>query len=127
VQDGGADRCVLVVDDDSMIRAVVAEALELEGYGVVTATNGAEALDRVRANPPRAVVLDLMMPVMDGWQFLDACRKENLCADIPILVMSAYRHLGEQAPKLRATACIAKPFDLDVLLGAVDRLVKRAA
>lgn len=125
MQGGPTDACVLVVDDDNMIRDVVAEVLQLEGYGVVTASNGAEALDRVRVNPPAAVVLDLMMPVMDGWQFLDACRKDNLCAEVPILVMSAYRHLSERSARLQAAACIAKPFDLDVLVGAVDRLVKR--
>ncbi|MBV9173586.1 MAG: response regulator, partial [Chloroflexi bacterium] len=61
---------VLVVDDEPVIREVVAEALEFEGYAVETATNGAEALAKVRAHAPQAIVLDLMMPVMDGWAFL---------------------------------------------------------
>jgi two-component system response regulator MprA len=118
---------VLVVDDDDTIRGAVAEALELEGYAVATATNGAEALEQVRAGRPDAVVLDLMMPVMDGWAFLDACRREELCDGTPVLVMSAYRALPETASQLGARACIAKPFDLDVLLGAVERLLRRAA
>jgi two-component system chemotaxis response regulator CheY len=120
-------RCVLVVDDEEPIRATVTEALEMDGYQVSTASNGAEALEHVRAHHPDAVVLDLMMPVMDGWQFLEACRREELCASTPVLVMSAYRRLAETATTLGARACIAKPFDLDVLLGAVDRLTRAKA
>jgi two-component system, chemotaxis family, chemotaxis protein CheY len=118
---------VLVVDDDDGIRAAVADVLDLEGYKVITASNGVEALEQVRTGRPDAVVLDLMMPVMDGWTFMEACRREERCAETPVLVMSAYRNLAETAPNLGAKACIAKPFDLDVLLGAVERLVRRAA
>jgi CheY-like chemotaxis protein len=115
---------VLVADDDDGIRMAVADALAFEGYEVITATNGAEALEQVRSARPDAIVLDLMMPVMDGWQFMEACRNEKVCERTPVLVMSAYRHLGTTAPSLAANACIAKPFDLDVLLGAVERLVR---
>ena len=119
---------VLVVDDDDGIRTAVADALDFEGYEVITATNGVEALDRVRTARPNVVVLDLMMPVMDGWAFIEKCRTDELCDGTPVLVMSAYRHLATTAPCLGANACIAtKPFDLDVLLGAVERLVQRAA
>jgi CheY-like chemotaxis protein len=118
---------VLVADDDDGIRQAVADALDFEGYQVVTAANGAEALERVRTTRPAAVVLDLMMPVMDGWEFMEACRREQLCEGIPVLVMSAYQHLADTAPTLGANACIAKPFDLDVLLGAVGRLVEGRA
>jgi CheY-like chemotaxis protein len=58
---------VLVVDDEESIRAIVAEALEDEGSAVATARNGAEALIQVRASAPHGIVLDLMMPVLDGW------------------------------------------------------------
>lgn len=122
-----APKRVLVVDDDDGIRAAVAEVLDFEGYDVVTARNGAEALEQIRTARPDAVVLDLMMPVMDGWTFMEVCRKEELCDGTPVLVMSAYRNLAETAPNLGANACIAKPFDLDVLIGAVERLIRRAA
>jgi CheY-like chemotaxis protein len=115
---------VLVVDDDDTIRVTVADALQDEGYHVLTATNGAEALDQVAAEMPDAIVLDLMMPILDGWGFLKACRERQLCDGIPVLVMSAYRRLSESAPELKVRGCIAKPFDLDVLLGAVDRLIR---
>ena len=115
---------MLVADDDDAIRSAVADAFEMEGYRVLTAANGAEALEQVRTARPHAIVLDLMMPVMDGWEFLDACRKDALCEGTPIVVMSAYRSLAETSPTLGANASIAKPFDLDVLLGAVERLIQ---
>jgi CheY-like chemotaxis protein len=120
-------KLVLVVDDEAPIRETLADALEFEGYTVVTATNGFEALERVRGCQPAAVLLDLMMPIMTGWDFLRVCRKEQLCAQTPILVMSAYRRLAEESSTLGASACIAKPFDLDVLLAAIDHLVRRTA
>jgi DNA-binding response OmpR family regulator len=116
---------VLVVDDDENIRETVAQALDMDGYQVITATNGAEALEQVRLGRPDAVVLDLMMPVMDGWGVLEACQREELCAKTPVLVMSAYRKLVEVAPELGASAYMTKPFDLDVLLGAVERLLRQ--
>ena len=119
-----AAKRVLVVDDEETIRLTVAEALEDEGYEVVTAQNGAEALTRVRATAPDAVVLDLMMPVLDGWGFLQACRQEELCGKTPVLVMSAYRKLAEAGPaELRVDRIVAKPFELEALLMAVEELV----
>jgi CheY-like chemotaxis protein len=82
---------ILVVDDDPAIRDVVADILEMSDYAVRTAANGAEALEKIRAEPPAAVLLDLMMPVMNGWDFLRACRTETICARIPIAIMSAAR------------------------------------
>jgi two-component system, chemotaxis family, chemotaxis protein CheY len=117
-------KCVLVVEDDAMIRSALAGALSDEGYQVLTATNGLEGLEEVRRGAPDAVLLDLMMPVLDGWGFLAQCRHEQLCADTPVLVMSAYLRLPEIAGELKVRGCIAKPFDLDVLLGAVERLVR---
>jgi two-component system, chemotaxis family, chemotaxis protein CheY len=120
-------RRVLVVDDDDVIRDAVAEALELEGYSVGRARDGEEALGYLRSNAPHAIVLDLMMPGMDGWTFVERCREEALCAGIPIVVVSASHNLRTAARELRprgVSAVIAKPFELDVLIGAVERLVR---
>ena len=119
--------CVLVVDDEEPIRSTLTEALELEGYAVQAASNGAEAVELVRHFRPSAIVLDLMMPVMNGWEFLERCRRDARCNGTPVLVMSAYSKLPPEAATLGVKACIAKPFDLDVLLGAVDRIVRTAA
>src|SRR5438105_11335744 len=80
---------VLVVDDDPAIRGLVADALRGEGYSVDLAAHGREALDAMRARCPVTVVLDLMMPVMDGISFMEACLAEQLCGGVPIVVISA--------------------------------------
>lgn len=116
---------ILVVDDDDLIRETVAEALELDGFAVEKARNGREALEVVRSRRPNGIILDLMMPIMTGWQFLESCRADQLCDGIPVVVMSAYSKLPEEASTLGVKGCIAKPFDLDVLLGAIERAVQR--
>ncbi|MDP8924086.1 MAG: response regulator [Chloroflexota bacterium] len=112
---------VLVVDDDPGIRTLLHVALEDEGYSVDSATNGREALDKIHHDQPSAILLDLMMPVMDGWSFLAACRRDGLCRDVPIIVMSAGAWAGTMMG-LGTDAFIAKPFDLDVLLGTLATL-----
>ncbi len=111
---------VLVVDDDQPIRDFLAMALSAEGYEAVVAPNGAVALDLVRETPPHLILLDLMMPVMDGWAFLEACRVEAPCRDVPVVVMSA-AYKAPEIQELRAEAFLAKPFDLGDVLGVVER------
>ncbi|HEV7663198.1 MAG TPA: response regulator [Chloroflexota bacterium] len=114
-----ADSYVLVVDDDPAIRGLVADALRLEGYIVDIAAHGREALDAVRARRPATVILDLMMPVMDGFSFMEACHKEHLCRDVPIVVISAAQDVLRQLNDVTVHACIQKPFDLDYLVRTV--------
>jgi CheY-like chemotaxis protein len=114
---------ILVVDDDRAIRTLLRDALDLEGYAVTTAANGAEALARMDGVLPDAIVLDLMMPVMDGRTFLQQCHADPRYTHTPVLVLSASHNLTDLAPELGARACMAKPFDIDVLLAVVDRLV----
>jgi CheY-like chemotaxis protein len=113
---------ILVVDDDSAIRDVVSDILELSDYRVKTATNGAEALENVRAEPPVAIFLDLMMPIMDGWEFLRRLRREPPFARVPVVIMSAARDAGLAADQLGAEAFLPKPFDLEAVLSLVGRL-----
>jgi CheY-like chemotaxis protein len=115
-------RPILVVDDDPAIRDVVADILEMSDYRVTTASNGVEALDRIRSEPPAAVLLDLMMPVMDGWEFLERCRRRRPCAQLPVAVMSAAHDAAWAARKLGVQAYLTKPFELDAVLAVVDRL-----
>ena len=116
-------KCILVVDDEDSIREALTDTLEFEGYRVESAANGQQALAMVRATRPDAIVLDLMMPVMDGWTFMQECRKDPDCECTPVLVISAHRALQETTSTLDVQACLAKPFDLDVLVGAVERLL----
>src|SRR4051794_5544865 len=116
-----ADEYVLVVDDDPAIRGLVADALRGEGYSVDIAAHGREALDAMRARKPATVVLDLMMPVMDGFSFIEACQKEQLCNGVPIVVISAVQDALKRIEEVDVHACIAKPFDLDDLVRVVGR------
>lgn len=113
---------VLVVEDDHDVREAVGDALRAEGYGVTCTTNGREALDYLHgAGPPRLILLDLRMPVMDGWEFMDAVGKDQSLAAIPVVLLSADRDLGRRARELHAAAYIEKPVDLDMLLSTVQR------
>jgi CheY-like chemotaxis protein len=117
---------VLVVDDDPAIRGLVADALRGEGYAVDLAAHGREALDALRARRPATIVLDLMMPVMDGWTFVEECHGQAHCHDVPIIVTSASHDLPRTAERLRSfgvRTCLAKPFDVDGLLALVERYV----
>jgi len=108
---------------------LVSDVLRDDGYEVREATNGAEALGRIRDERPDLIVLDLMMPVMDGWTFVEEFRGEPFSDDVPIIVTSASHDLPRTAERLRSfgvRTCLAKPFDLDGLLALVERYVPSA-
>jgi two-component system chemotaxis response regulator CheY len=111
---------ILVVDDDPAIRTTVSEILELEGYPVTTASNGMEALEAVERDNPSLVLLDMRMPVLDGWGFARALRQRGMM--MPILVMTAAQSARTWAEEIGAQGYLAKPFDLAELLNAVERL-----
>jgi CheY-like chemotaxis protein len=114
---------VLVVDDDAAIRQFIQMALEGSGYEVTTAEDGQQALASVRRTPPQLILLDMRMPVMDGWAFTRAYR-ETPPPHAPIVVVTAARDAGEYAGDVEADAFLAKPFNLRELLGLVARLVQ---
>jgi len=115
---------VLVVDDDPAIRGLVGDALREEGYSVDLAAHGREALEAMRARRPQTVVLDLMMPVMDGFTFIELCHKERLCVDVPIVVISAVQDALKRISEVPVHACMAKPFDLDDLVRVVGQYAR---
>lgn len=108
---------ILIIDDDSSIRATVAEALTDEGYRVETAANGAEGLEALGRALPTLVLLDMRMPVLDGWGFARALRDRGI--HLPVVVMTAAQDARQWAQEVGAVAAIAKPFDLDDLLDVV--------
>lgn len=116
---GGAETTILAVDDDPAILRTVVDILADEGYAVVTATNGAEALAVLAAVEPAAILLDMRMPVMDGWQFVRAL--DGRRRTIPIIVMTAAQDARQWAREIGAAGWVAKPFDLLELLEAVER------
>jgi CheY-like chemotaxis protein len=108
---------VLVVDDDRDLRDTLAAVLRHEGYYVACAENGARALAMMHDLKPRAIVLDLTMPVMSGWELLEALQADARLSSIPTLVLSSMR-----APP--GVLRLGKPVSLDDLVTTVDRLCK---
>jgi CheY-like chemotaxis protein len=114
---------VLVVEDDLEIRESLMEILEEYGYEPVGAANGHEGLDKLRASkqPPCLILLDLMMPVMDGRAFRQEQLRSPELASIPVVVLSAYRNVAEETKDMSVTAFLKKPMKLDDVLGVVRR------
>ena len=111
---------ILVVDDDPYIAELVTDVLESSGFQVDRAENGAVAIAKIQQQVPDLVVLDLMMPVMDGWEFMRQCRELPVGAATPILVMSAAQRPA--AESFGGTAFLAKPFEMSELVEAVTSL-----
>ena len=109
------DQLVLVVDDNDDIREMEAQALETDGYRVSTAPNGRVALELAHARRPNLILLDLMMPVMTGWEFLGALREVPALASVPVVVVTA---LDDAYPE-GAVAFVRKPFFIETLLATV--------
>jgi CheY-like chemotaxis protein len=117
---------VLIVDDDAAIRKMLVDVLSLEGFHTETARDGREALTLLEDGRKRVVLLDLMMPIMDGWEL---CRhladRPTLRQSLSIILMSAGEKL-EQARDLQVEGYLAKPFDVDHLLECLNPFVSDA-
>lgn len=118
---------VLVVEDDTTLRETLAEVLVDEGHDVRSAAHGHEALEHLDGWEPHVILLDLMMPTMDAYAFRTRQRQLGLAADAQTVVISAARNLEAAAVRLEADGWIAKPFDLEQVVGLVDRLLERAS
>ena len=116
---------VLVVEDDQAVRQVLVDSLRFEEYEVEEAPDGRAALEVLDRWRPDLILLDLMMPRMDGWQFRAAQLARPDARDVPVVVVSAARGVPERADELRPAAVVPKPFDLDQVLSVVDELLAR--
>jgi CheY-like chemotaxis protein len=114
---------ILVVDDDPDIRDILALILQSRGFTVRSADNGLRALETLDEWRPRLIILDLMMPEMDGRSFRERQLASPELSDIPVVIMSAAHRLNDAARDLRPGGLIAKPFDLTELLRVVDALL----
>jgi CheY-like chemotaxis protein len=118
---------VLVVDDDRDIRETIVEALESQGYDVISAVDGVDALERLRAESrrPSLILLDLMMPRMNGMQFWEEMSRDDGWAGIPIVVVSADAQGRAQATNMGAVGYLQKPMQLRELFGTVAQVVPK--
>jgi DNA-binding response OmpR family regulator len=112
---------ILLVEDDPAIRDVVAELLELEGFSVKKSENGKVALMNLQTmeNLPALILLDLMMPVMDGFEFREEQKKDARLASVPVVVMSADGRINAKMSKLDVSAYVKKPLDIDVFMKTI--------
>lgn len=117
---------MLVVDDEPMVRETLGQVLSDEGYDVALAVDGEAALEAVHAVRPDAILLDLMMPGMNGRQFLQALRENPEFASVPVLIMTAVHGLNVNLQTLGASEVVEKPFDVDELLNKVALAVYRS-
>jgi CheY-like chemotaxis protein len=119
---------VLVVDDEDAIRLMLTDVFEAYGYEVTTAANGREALEEVEHHPPAVVVLDAVMPEMDGAAFLREQQRRRELPHVPTLVISGYPERAETAmADLQVDAFLPKPFKLQDLVRLVEQVISAAA
>jgi CheY-like chemotaxis protein len=117
---------VLVVDDEPQVAWVLRFTLEHEGYRTFTASNGVEALEELEKHHPKLMVLDLMMPEMDGWAVLKEMTKLPVDERPRVVIVSALTGPDdkEKATALGADAFVPKPFDVEVLIDILSGLAK---
>jgi two-component system alkaline phosphatase synthesis response regulator PhoP len=123
-------RRILVVDDEPDFCAIVQGQLEKEGFDVEIAYNGVEGLEKVHANPPDAIVLDVMMPEMDGYEVCKKLKGDEKCVDIPVVLLTAVashvtstRYTHREGMSTEADDYIAKPASAEEITASIKRLL----
>jgi CheY-like chemotaxis protein len=112
---------VLVVDDERDVRQLLSTYLNLQGFSVITASNGREALTRLGEVKPCVILLDLMMPVMDGVEFRKHQQQDPRWSAIPVVCLSAKHDAPTIARALNLSDCVCKPFDIERVADLVRR------
>ncbi len=120
-----ADKTVLVVDDEIHIVHVVAIKLRNNGYEVISADNGAEALELAIGEKPDIIVTDFQMPVMTGLELVEELRQHEETKDIPVIMLTArsFAIEQEQQDALQISGCLSKPFSPKELLGNIEDIL----
>ena len=119
-------RRILLVEDNDSSREMLTRRLRKNGYEVLTAVNGQEALDMVRRDPPDVVLLDMMLPVMDGWTAVREMRADAATRDIPVIALTAHAALEDRKRSIEA-GCDdheTKPVDMPRLLSTIERWIE---
>jgi CheY-like chemotaxis protein len=116
---------VMAVDDDPVIRGLLEVNLEMEGHEVVTAVDGRDALDRVHEDPPDLILLDVMMPHVDGWQVARELKRDPATRGIPVVFLTARAMEADvrKGTEIGVESYVTKPFDPIALMRLIDRLL----
>ena len=122
MSEGASSAEVLLVEDDPEIRASLRELLGEEGFALYETANGLEAIEYLRSgNRPRVIILDLAMPVVNGWEFRIAQKANPSISEIPVVIISAREQTSDDVAWMEAAEFLPKPIDVERLLGAVRR------
>lgn len=121
----GGKKIVLIADDEEYIRECIGYVLEEKGFVVENAKTGKAVLEKIKQNKPDIIILDFAMPQMDGLQVCNQLKKYTATQDIPIIFLSAHKHIEEWIKDMPGAAVkyLEKPFDLNYLLEQIDRLL----
>ena len=115
---------VLVVEDEPYLCDLITDVLEAEGHTTRKASNGLDALELVAERKPQLVLLDLMMPVMDGWEFMSELRANPAWRGVPVVIITAVYDVAKTQAITDARAVITKPFDIEQLSDVVRRYAR---
>jgi CheY-like chemotaxis protein len=119
---------ILIIDDDKDVREILGMILSAEGHRVNTAQDGVAGLDQLRCPArPSLILLDMMMPRLDGEGFLRAMRSDPSTADIPVVILTGHPAARTKAAELGAAGCLVKPVELNELLGTIEQTEGQAA
>lgn len=116
---------ILMVEDEADIREAVQASLKSRGYTVITAADGEEGLRKIRSEKPDLVLLDIVMPKIDGWQVLKTIRSDEATRELPVVMLTANRETSSliESQSQKATDYLMKPFDIEKLLRFINRYV----
>ncbi|NJK80270.1 MAG: response regulator transcription factor [Chloroflexaceae bacterium] len=116
---------ILVIDDDLGIREMLEAILDFEGYGVTVVPGGIEALQRIEAKLPDLIILDIMMPIMDGYAVAAELERRGYRPTIPVLALTADGRAAQKAAEIGAEDFLAKPFIMEDLLKKIQNLIQK--
>ena len=116
---------ILMVEDEPDIREAVQASLQSRGYQVILAADGEEGLRKLKSEKPDLVLLDIVMPKLDGWQVLKAIRDDAATRELPVLMLTANRETSAliESQFQKATDYLMKPFDIEKLLRFINRYI----
>ena len=117
---------ILIVEDNEMNRDMLSRRLQRKGFEVVMAEDGQQGVDMSKSENPDVILMDLGLPVMDGWQATSSIKEDETTKDIPIIVLTAHAMAGDREKALDA-GCDdydTKPVDFERLLGKIDKLIE---